>query len=183
MVVDNVSGKKSRRLCARRNEFPCKFIAEPMMAKKSAFSVEKPEDSLGFLLWKTTTSWQRLIKAALAEYEVSHAQFVIMATMRWFSETKQEPTQISIAHHSGLDKMTISKSLKKLAAMGIVSRAEDTRDTRAKIVVLTVKGNKLIEKLVAIVDDIDKKFFGVLNKSEQNNLGHIFNCLVEKHNK
>jgi hypothetical protein len=33
------------------------------MAKKSAFLVEKPEDSLGFLLWKNTTIWQRKIKA------------------------------------------------------------------------------------------------------------------------
>ena len=150
------------------------------MAKKSAFFVEKPEDSLGFLLWKNTTIWQRKIKAALASFDISHAQFVIMAAARWFFETKQEPTQVGFANLTGLDKMTISKSLKKLAALGIVSRAEDVRDTRAKTVLLTAKGNNLIEKLVAIVEDIDSQFFGVLLDKEQKALNKIFRKLDEK---
>ena len=150
------------------------------MKKKSVFSIEKPEDSLGFLLWKNTTIWQRRIKAALLPHDISHAQFVIMAVTRWFFENRQEPTQVNIAQLSGLDKMTISKSLKKLTIMGLVSRAEDVRDTRAKTVILTAKGNKLIERLVSIVDDIDGKFFGVLTVKEQKLLGQIFCCLDNK---
>ena len=151
------------------------------MVKKSVFSVEKPEDSLGFLLWKNTTTWQRRIKEALLPHDISHAQFVIMAVTRWFFETKQEPTQVHIAQLSGLDKMTISKSLKKLAAMGLVSRAEDSRDTRAKTVALTAKGNKLVGNLVAIVEGIDGKFFGVLTGKEQKLLGEVF-CDLDTRN-
>ena len=150
------------------------------MTKKSVFSVEKPEDSLGFLLWKNTTIWQRRIKAALLSHNISHAQFVIMAVTRWFFENKQEPTQVSIAQLSGLDKMTISKSLKKLAAIGLVSRSEDMRDTRAKTVILTAKGNELIGRLVHVVDGIDGKFFGVLTVKEQKQLGQIFFSLDNK---
>lgn len=144
------------------------------MIKKSAFSVEKPEDSLGFLLWKNTTIWQRSIKVSLLPFDISHAQFVIMATTRWFSDNRQDPTQVKIAELSGLDKMTISKSLKKLVAMGVVSRAEDTHDTRAKIVVLTAKGNRLIQKLAAIVENIDRNFFGVMTDKEQKQLQRLF---------
>lgn len=150
------------------------------MVKKSAFSVEKPEDSLGFLLWRNTTIWQRRIKAALLPYEISHAQFVIMAVVRWFTETRQEPTQVTIALLSGLDKMTISKSLKKLVAMGVISRTEDVRDTRAKTVRLTTKGDKLIEKIVGVVENVDRKFFGVLAAKEQKSLAQIFQLLDEK---
>lgn len=150
------------------------------MVKKSSFLVEKPEDSLGFLLWRNTTIWQRRIKAALLPHDISHAQFVIMAVTRWFSETGQEPSQVTIAHLSGLDKMTISKSLKKLVGMGLISRAEDARDTRAKMVVLTAKGHKLVEKLVMLVDEIDKKFFGVLSIKDQKLLGQVFIHLDEK---
>jgi hypothetical protein len=35
------------------------------MAAKSAFGFEVPEASPGFLLWQTTTAWQRLIKKML----------------------------------------------------------------------------------------------------------------------
>lgn len=147
------------------------------MVKKSAFSVSRPEESLGFLLWKNTTIWQRQIKTALAPFDISHAQFVVMAVARWLFETKQEPTQVSIALLSGLDKMTISKSLRKLAGLGIVSRVENARDTRAKTVLLTPKGNKLIEKLTSVVEDIDAKFFDVLAEKEQKSLNQIFRCL------
>lgn len=152
------------------------------MAKESAFFALRPEDSLGFLLWKNTTIWQRNIKAALASFDISHAQFVIMAAARWFFESKQEPTQVAIANMTGLDKMTISKSLKKLAALGIVSRAEGMLDTRAKTVILTAKGNKLIVKLVAIVDGIDNQFFGILLDKEQKSLNQIFRKLEENNN-
>jgi DNA-binding MarR family transcriptional regulator len=150
------------------------------MVKKSAFSVENPEDSLGFLLWRNTTIWQRRIKSALLPHDITHAQFVIMAAVRFFAETKQEPTQITIAHLTGLDKMTISKSLKKLVTMGLISRAEDARDTRAKTVKLTAKGNKLVEILVAIVDGVDQQFFGVMAAKEQKALGQLFNVLNAK---
>lgn len=45
------------------------------------FGFDKPEDSPGFLLWQTTMIWQRQIKKALEQYNVSHAQFVIIATL------------------------------------------------------------------------------------------------------
>jgi MarR family transcriptional regulator, organic hydroperoxide resistance regulator len=45
------------------------------------FGFDRPEDSHGFLLWQTTMIWQRQIKQALEPYNISHAQFVIMATV------------------------------------------------------------------------------------------------------
>lgn len=48
------------------------------------FGFDKPEDSPGFLLWQTTMIWQRQIKRSLEPYDISHAQFVIMATLMWF---------------------------------------------------------------------------------------------------
>lgn len=50
---------------------------------KLPFGFEVPEDSPGFLLWQTTMIWQRQIKKALEQYNVSHAQFVMMATLIW----------------------------------------------------------------------------------------------------
>jgi len=65
------------------------------MKEKSTFSYEAPEDSPGYLLWKTTVSWQRLIKKALEPFDISHAQFVILAVVKWFDENRQDATQIN----------------------------------------------------------------------------------------
>ena len=131
------------------------------------FSVDKPEDSPGLLLWQTTITWQRLLKKALDPYHIAHAQFVILAIVLWFQSANENPTQILIARYSKLDKMTVSKSLKKLAAEGYIKRAEHEDDTRAKSVRLTAKGKAITSKLVPIVEKIDKEFFGCLNSKQQ----------------
>lgn len=137
------------------------------------FGFDKPEDSPGFLLWQTTMIWQRQIKRALETYDISHPQFVIMATLLWFEAHHYDTTQILIVNWSKLDKMTVSKSLKKLVALGYVNRIEHETDTRAKNVSLTEKGKEMVSLLVPIVEKIDNIFFGKASHQEQNNLVHI----------
>src|SRR5436190_6964900 len=134
------------------------------MTPDSTFGFEAPEDSPGFLLWQTTITWQRLIKKALDAYDISHAQFVIMAILLWFEKHHQDPTQIALARFSKLDKMTVSKSLKKLVAQGYTRREESQKDTRAKWVYLTPKGKDLAAKLIPIVERIDVDVFGNTHK-------------------
>lgn len=153
------------------------------MTKQSSFSFETPEQSPGFLLWRMMTAWQRLIKKALEPYELSHAQFVIMAASKWFAEHEEEATQVNIVVQTGLDKMTVSKSLKKLVAQKLMLRVENEKDTRAKLVSLTRRGNKLIEKLVPVVEGIDREFFGVLKQNEQQSLIKQFIKLIPQDDK
>ena len=134
---------------------------------KLPFGFEAAEDSPGLLLWQTTITWQRLIKNALDPYDISHAQFVILAITLWFETIDETPTQITIARQSKLDKMTVSKSLKKLVAEGFIKRAEHETDTRAKSVRLTSKGQKLTSRLVPIVEAIDADFFSVLGEQQK----------------
>ncbi len=134
------------------------------------FGFDRPEDSPGFLLWQTTFVWQRHIKRALELYDISHAQFVIMATLMWFEAHHYDTTQILIANWSKLDKMTVSKSLKKLITRGYISRIEHQTDTRAKSVSLTERGKELVRVLVPIIKSIDSRFFSKLPNTEQKNL-------------
>jgi DNA-binding MarR family transcriptional regulator len=142
------------------------------------FGFDKPEDSPGFLLWQTTIIWQRQIKRALETYDISHPQFVIMATLMWFEAHHYDTTQINIVNWSKLDKMTVSKSLKKLAALGYVNRIEHETDTRAKNVSLTGKGKKMVRLLVPIVERIDSTFFSNASHKEQKNLVQILAKLI-----
>lgn len=137
---------------------------------------------MGFLLWQTTIIWQRQIKKALEVYDISHAQFVILAITLWLEEHSQNTTQIAIASWSKLDKMTVSKSLKKLMVQGLVNRVEHKTDTRAKNVSLTKKGKHLIHRLVVIVEKIDEQFFGHLSHQNQNSFHRTLKLLVAEKN-
>ena len=134
------------------------------------FGFDAPEDSPGFLLWQTTISWQRMIKKALEPHDISHAQFVIIAILLWWHGQKKEVTQIDIVTMSKLDKMTVSKSLKKLVGMDLVARHENQEDTRAKSVQLTKSGVTLAGKLVPIVEGVDEDFFGKIKKKQKKDL-------------
>src|SRR5690242_20662094 len=136
----------------------------------SVFGFDQPEDSPGFLLWQTTITWQRLIKKALDPFNISHAQFVILAITLWFKSRNQEVSQSLIIRQSKLDKMTVSKALKKLVGDGCVKRIEHKDDTRAKSVYLTKKGEGLVSKLIPIVENIDEQFFGVIKKAARRSL-------------
>jgi DNA-binding MarR family transcriptional regulator len=131
------------------------------------FGFEKPEDSLGFLLWQTTMQWQRQIKRALEPHNFSHPQFVIMATLLWFEAHNYDITQVLIINWTKLDKMTVSNSLRKLANDGYISRVEHETDTRAKSVSVTKKGKAKIRALVPIIEGIDSLFFNRLSGDEQ----------------
>ena len=39
-----------------------------------------PAESPGFLLWKISNAWQRRLRVALQPYELTHSQFVLLAT-------------------------------------------------------------------------------------------------------
>ena len=145
---------------------------------KSTFGFERPQDSPGFLLWQTTMVWQRAIKAALEIYDVTHAQFVLMAALMWSEEHEQTVTQVMLVRFSNIDKMTVSHSLRALVQNGFVSRTENTQDTRAKSVSLTKSGKTLIKKLVPLVENVDAQFFGALGAREQKTLIQLFNALL-----
>lgn len=147
--------------------------------RQSLFGFEQPEDSPGFLLWQTTITWQRLIKKVLEPFEISHAQFVLLAILLWLEEHKQQTTQAALIGLSKLDKMTVSKSLKKLATMGLIHRVEHQTDTRAKNVTITGKGINFVQKLVPQVEAIDAQFFAKIKNNEQNTLIALLKKLVE----
>ena len=134
------------------------------MSKSSdnTFSVEKPEESSGFLLWQVTNLWQREIKKALEQYGLTHSQFVLMASIHWLTIHKHEVTQIVLSAHTKIDPMTTSTVLRTLQQKGFIQRHEHLTDTRAKTVGLTADGKKIIKKAVVTVEKFDAEFFSLL---------------------
>ena len=135
-----------------------------MNLEENTFSVDKPEESSGFLLWQVTNLWQREIKKALEEFGITHSQFVLMASIHWLTLQKQEVTQVVLSNHTKIDPMTTSTVLRTLQQKGFVQRQEHRTDTRAKVVLLTLDGIEITKKAVIAVENFDTQFFSVLGK-------------------
>lgn len=135
--------------------------------RRSRFKYKKPKESIGFAFWQTTISWQKLIKKKIDHYNLSHAQFVIMAILLWCDEQEKTSTQADIVKLSKLDKMTVSKALKKLVYLSYINRNENDLDTRVKDVSLTEEGKVIIQKLMPQIDEVDDKFFTIFDEQEK----------------
>ena len=132
-----------------------------MKPNDNTFSVEKAEESSGFLLWQVTNLWQREIKKALEQYSLTHSQFVLMASIHWLTIHEKDVTQIVLSAHTKIDPMTTSTVLRTLQKKELIQRQEHLTDTRAKTVKLTDEGIKMIKEAVVTVEKFDKDFFSL----------------------
>ena len=118
-----------------------------------------PDESPGFLLWHITLRWQREITAALAPLDLTHVQFVLLATTWWLNSHGEEPNQLSLAREAGTDVKMTSEVVRKLEAKGLLIRAVDAGDTRARRLRVTGHGAELAGRAVATVEAADAAFF------------------------
>ncbi|MGE0501121.1 MAG: MarR family winged helix-turn-helix transcriptional regulator [Rhizobiaceae bacterium] len=61
-----------------------------------------------------------------------------------------EARQAILAERMGIEAMTLSASLDRLAARGLIERAPDPNDRRAKRVSLTVDGTAMLDRILPI---------------------------------
>jgi DNA-binding MarR family transcriptional regulator len=118
-----------------------------------------PDDSPGFLLWHVTLRWQRDIAAALAPLDLTHVQFVLLATAWWLNSHGEDPNQLGLATRAGTDVKMTSQVLRKLETKGLIRRETDPADTRAKKLRVTGRGAELAAAALAAVEAADAAFF------------------------
>lgn len=151
------------------------------MSKKLNFKKlsahETPKKSPGFLLWHISTSWRSSIESVLKTLDLTHPQFVILATLGWLTRHGEVVTQVVIGKMAGLDPNTNSQILKGLERKKLVERMQSS-DGRAKNPFLTLKGKKILNHALPAVEKIDAKFFNALTTKELNGLIGTFQKLI-----
>ena len=111
--------------------------------------------------------WHSMIKKELKKMNLTHPQFVVLASLAYLSQNGNEVTQVMISKLSGIDVMTVSQILSLLEKHDFVKRKEHSRDTRAKAVILNKKGEEILQKAVPLVEQIDENFFEKLDTDEE----------------
>jgi len=132
------------------------------MADSSPFKYEKADDSAGFLLWKITALWQSRLAEVLGEFGITQTQYAILASLKWFEEKKEPTTQAHLVEHAKVDKMTISKAIRRLEEDGLVLREGSLTDSRATNVRFSAQGKRLIQKAIVAIENADEEFFSCL---------------------
>jgi DNA-binding MarR family transcriptional regulator len=107
----------------------------------------------GFALWRAAMRWQRSIDAALRPLELTHTQYLVLASAaRAIREQRDAVAHHAIAQAAELDLATISILVRKLETRGLLDRDVDGADARRWRVILTQRGRSLLDKATALVE-------------------------------
>jgi DNA-binding MarR family transcriptional regulator len=123
-------------------------------------------ESPGFLLWHVTLRWQRAIAAALAPLELTHVQCVLLACAWWLNRRGETPTQIALAAQGGTDVKMTSQVVRALEAKGLLERAADPADARARRIRVTTSGKRLAPRAIRAVEAVDAAFFAPVETAD-----------------
>jgi MarR family transcriptional regulator, organic hydroperoxide resistance regulator len=124
----------------------------------------EPNDNPGFLLWRVTNAWQRQIRAALEPLDLTHVQFVLLASLAWLSAKEPSIPQVLLAQHANTDVMMTSQVVRTLESKGYLMRQTDPMDARAKLLSITPVGLQLVNVAIKAVETVDKSFFSKLEQ-------------------
>jgi DNA-binding MarR family transcriptional regulator len=103
--------------------------------------------------------------AALRPLELTHVQFVLLASVWWLTEVAGEtPTQRRLAEHAATDPMMTSQVLRTLEAKALVKRSTSPDDSRARRLTVTSKGAAVARHAITVVEAADTQFFAAAGK-------------------
>jgi len=126
---------------------------------------ESADDSTGLLLWQVTNRWQAAQRAALKPFDLTHVQFVLLASLTWL-DADGPVTQRQLADHAFTDPMMTSQVLRVLESRGLIERVAHPDDKRAWSLTATTAGVKLANRANAAVEQCDRDFFSTLEADQ-----------------
>jgi DNA-binding MarR family transcriptional regulator len=122
-------------------------------------------ESPGLLLWRVTNRWQAAMRAALRPHDLTHVQYVLLASLTWLEDREPERlvTQVDLAGFASTDPMMTSQVLRGLERAGLVERSPHPTDGRARVLHTTAEGASAARQATADVEAADAAFFAAVD--------------------
>ncbi|MDL5202091.1 MarR family transcriptional regulator [Streptomyces sp. ALI-76-A] len=105
----------------------------------------------GYLVWRLSNKWRTAVDQALAPLDLTHAQYVLLASLSGMERGGRQPSQRELADHTGLEPLYVSKLARALESAGLVGRSRDTEDTRVVRLALTERGRAAVRPAIDAV--------------------------------
>jgi DNA-binding MarR family transcriptional regulator len=118
----------------------------------------------GSLIWHLSLKWRSAVDRALAPLGLTHAQYVLMASLYGLTETGARPSQRELADFSGLDPMYVSKLARALEQEGLLVREPNAADPRAFHLTITERGQEVLNTAIVGVGDLQERLLAPLGE-------------------
>jgi DNA-binding MarR family transcriptional regulator len=133
----------------------------------------------GYTLLHTAQVWRTEAGAALAPYELTVPQFLLMmALYRQHRHDWPALTQAEVALRLGMDANTASQIARGLETRGLVRRSPHPDDARARALTLTAAGVGRASAASASARAFNDLFFSAITAQQQDLLGTLLESLA-----
>jgi DNA-binding MarR family transcriptional regulator len=105
----------------------------------------------GSLVWRLSTRWRAAVDRTVAPFGLTHAQYVLLATLYGLSLRGVRPSQRQLADATGLEPVYVSRLARALEAARLIHRAGAASDPRAVEISLTPRGEDVVVPAIAAV--------------------------------
>jgi MarR family transcriptional regulator, organic hydroperoxide resistance regulator len=116
----------------------------------------------GSLIWHLSLKWRGAVDRALAPLGLTHAQYVLLASLYGLLHTGARPSQRELADFSGLDPMYVSKLARALEDAGLLARETNAADPRAFHLTITGRGGEVLSAAYARVRELQERLLAPL---------------------
>jgi len=108
----------------------------------------------GYLIWHLSTKWRVAVDRALKQLGLTHADYLLIASLHEFSRNGATPSQRELADFAGLEVMYVSKLVRGLEHAGLLRRGDHPGDPRAFQLELTARGADLVGQAAAVMREL-----------------------------
>jgi DNA-binding MarR family transcriptional regulator len=113
--------------------------------------------SIGYLLWHLSLRWRAALDRALAPLGLTSSQYGLLASLVGLSRTGTRPSQRELADFAGLERMHVSRLIRGLERRGLVERAGNPADSRARQLMVTERGAEVVVVARRKVVELDEQ--------------------------
>ena len=133
----------------------------------------KLDESPGNCMKQVLYKWGKALEGILADLDTTSTQIELLAALAALMKEGSPVTQKDVAEFSRKDKNTVSEVMRTLEMNGYITRSASGDDLRAKYLVITDKGFRLVQKALGQVLLIDAQFFP--NEDDNRELRRLLN--------
>ncbi len=108
----------------------------------------------GYLVWQLSTKWRVAVDRALHRFGLTHAHYLVLASLDEFSRRDAKPSQRELADFAGLEVMYCSKLVRSLERSDLLRRADHPGDPRAFQLALSPRGADLVAQAAAVMREL-----------------------------
>ena len=128
-------------------------------------------DSPGYQMMKVLHTWQKRIRERLVGFDLTNTQFIMLTSLRIMAIDGKPVTQADLAGFLQADKMMVSEVVRTLEKKGYVLRQSHPVDRRAKSLVITDEGIRVVDVALKEAVKFDEEFFSVIGEDKETLMG------------